>query len=139
MRRQLMSWSVFACAAVVTLVAVLHAAGPAEAQSRAVQLGGHPTLDACGSIGVPTGLNPRGDNFLAVRAGPSSRTAMLDKLRPNEAFFICEQRGAWLGIVYSRREGPDCGANVPVPRRKAYDGPCRSGWVFRRFVRLLAG
>jgi len=123
-----------------TFVGVGVMSGLASAvQAQAVRVGGSADFDACGSVGVPTGLNPRGDNFLAVRAGATSRATMRDKLRPGQRFYICGQRGGWVAIVYSKRRGADCGVSSPIARRQAYRGPCRSGWVYRKFVGDFAG
>jgi hypothetical protein len=100
-----------------------------------------PELDACSSSGRPKGLNPRGDNFLAVKAGPSLAAARTDRLRPGQPFFICGERGGWTAIVYAPGENlpARCGVSWPAPRPKAYAGPCRSGWVFSRYVEWVSG
>lgn len=121
---------------ILGLSAILGLAAVSPGNAEPVRVGGPADFDACGVVGVPKGLNPRGDNFLAVRAGPSSRTRMRAKLRPGQRFFICETRGQWVGIVYGRGGS---GVTSPIRRRQAYRGPCRSGWVFRRFVRVIAG
>ena len=94
--------------------------------------------DACGSVGVVRGLDPRGDGFLAVRAGPGSNYDMLDKVYTDQLLSVCDDRGKWLGVVYSH-ESEDCGVSTPWPRPAAYTGPCRSGWVYRTYVKDFAG
>ena len=94
--------------------------------------------DACGLVGVVRGLDPRGDGFLAVRAGPGSDYAMLDKVYADQLLSVCDDRGKWLGVVYSH-ESEDCGVSTPWPRPAAYTGPCRSGWVYRTYVKDFAG
>jgi len=103
-----------------------------------VMAGGDSDFDACGSQGVVRGLDPHGDGFLAVRAGPGSGHAMLDKVYNGYILNLCDQRGNWLGVVYSH-ETMDCGVGTPWPRRQAYTGPCHSGWVYRKFVGDYAG
>jgi len=103
-----------------------------------VLAGGDADYDACGSQGVVRGLDPTGDGFLAVRGGPSSKYGMLDKIYNGYIVNLCDERGKWLGVVYSH-ESMDCGVGTPWPRRQAYNGPCRSGWVFRKFVAGYAG
>ncbi|MEM8575471.1 MAG: SH3 domain-containing protein [Pseudomonadota bacterium] len=103
-----------------------------------VLAGGEADYDACGSQGVVQGLDPNGDGFLAVRSGPSSNYGMLDKVYNGAIVNLCDERGNWLGVVYSH-ESVDCGVGTPWPRRQAYTGPCRSGWVFRKFVAGYAG
>ena len=114
------------------------------AQQRHVPViaGQNPDYDACGTVGVVRGLDPQGgDGFLAVRAGPSSNYAMLDKVYNGDLLNICDQSGSngnWLGVVYSR-DNQDCGVGTPWPRAAAYTGPCSSGWVYRKFVADYAG
>ncbi|ODS00632.1 integron [Methyloceanibacter methanicus] len=103
-----------------------------------VLAGGEADFDACGSQGVVRGLDPSGDGFLAVRSGPSSKHAVLDRVYNGAILNLCDQRGRWLGVVYSH-ETMDCGVGTPWPRRDAYSGPCRSGWVFRKYVADYAG
>ena len=110
------------------------------AQQSAVPViaGQDPGYDACGTVGVVRGLNPKGDGFLAVRAGPSANYAMLDKVYNGYLLNICDQRGSWLGVVYAH-ETKDCGVSTPWPRAGAYSGPCLSGWVFKKYVGDYAG
>ena len=108
----------------------------AIANAEPVMVGGDPYLDACGAEAVVDNLDPNGDNFLAVRDGPGTHHRMLRKLFTGDRVHICATRGSWLGVVY----GPgDCGISTPIPRRSAYAGPCRSGWVHRSFIREVAG
>ena len=85
-----------------------------------------------------TGLNAAGDNFLAVRSGPGSKFAMIDKINTGDPVYICDQHGRWTGIVYTSGD-QDCGVSSPVARRQPYSGPCKSGWVHQKYIRLLAG
>jgi hypothetical protein len=99
-------------------------------------------LDACLSVGKVTGLNPRGDNFLTVRAEPNAQARAKDRLGPGRWVWLCDEAGEWLGVVYSSdpTEKPgDCGVGTPADRVRPYDGPCRSGWVHSRFVEVVAG
>ena len=98
-------------------------------------------LDACLSLGEVSGLNPRGDNFLAVRAAPSAKARMVARLRTGHRVEVCEQQGGWLGIVYDTDPSGrrDCGTGSPVPNARAYRGPCLSGWVAARYVTIIAG
>jgi hypothetical protein len=124
------------------MVALMLAAGSVSAQDAVrptppLMLGGDAEYDACPSPGVVEGLNPRGDGFLSVRAGPSTDRREIDRLGNGVAVFICVIEGDWFGIVYP--QSARCGVGSPWPRRRAYQGPCRSGWVHRRFVRQTAG
>ena len=100
--------------------------------------GGEEDFDACGSQGVVRGLDAGGDRFLAVRAGPSSKHAMLDKVFNGAILNLCDERGNWLGVVYSN-ETKDCGVGTPWARRQDFSGPCRSGWGYPKYVAGFAG
>jgi SH3 domain-containing protein len=120
-------------------LALLPAASIAQQRGVPVIAGQDPGYDACGTQGVVRGLDPQGgDGFLAVRAGPGSGYAMLDKVYNGYILNICDTRGQWLGVVYSH-ETMDCGVGTPWPRARAYNGPCSSGWVFRKYVSDVAG
>jgi len=99
-------------------------------------------LDACLSVGQVTGLNPRGDNFLIVRAEPKATGAEKDRLGPDRWIWLCDEAGEWLGVIYSadpdERPG-DCGVGSPVASVRPYDGGCRWGWVHSRYVEVIAG
>jgi hypothetical protein len=101
-----------------------------------------PDLDACLSTGEVTGLNPAGDNFLAVRAAPRTNAPMLARLGPRHPVWICDEAaGGWTGIVYQPdpRAELDCGVGSPVASVRPYRGPCRSGWVASRYIMNVAG
>jgi hypothetical protein len=116
-----------------TVVAVLAVAMtlPAAAETRTpVTIDSDGKAAAC-MIGHVSGLNPRGDNFLAVRTGPDTGTRKVDELHTGDRVFLCDKRGKWWGAVY----GPgDCGVFAATNGPTPYRGPCRSGWIFERFV-----
>lgn len=142
--RQVPIASTTACLAVLILATPIPpvAAGPGPAPDVPVRVGGAPDLDACGGSGTVTGLDPQGDNFLSVRSGPGGRPYReVDRVRTGQFLAICEERGPWLGVVYAPLgdERTECGVGTPRPRRAAYAGPCRSGWVHGRYVGDRAG
>jgi len=99
-------------------------------------------LDACLSIGQVTGLNPQGDNFLAVRALPSADSVEKDRLGIGRWLWLCDKSGEWLGVVYDpdpSAEPGDCGVGSPVETERPYVGRCRWGWVSSRYVEVIAG
>ncbi len=121
---------------------------PAEAKApaaRPVMVGGEPHLDACLGAGRIIPLRKGGDGFVAVRAAPSVKARMLDKLKPGRELLLCDDSadGQWVGVVYAEPFGgpnvTDCLVASPEARRAPYDGPCQSGWVARRFVTVTAG
>jgi hypothetical protein len=103
--------------------------------------GGEQDYDACGSSGTVEGLNPHGDGFLAVKAGPGVNFERIDKLYNGMQVYICGEQGDWFAIVYSQTGSwsERCNVSTPWPRAMPYTGPCRSGWVHRRWVGSLAG
>ncbi len=125
-------------AALVAAVACL-AVMPAQGQSLdvPVMVGGEADLDACTGLGRVARLDPAGDGFLAVRKGPSTDYAKIDELYNGDEIHLCQEHGRWWGIVYGGIGG--CGVGSPVPRRMAYKGPCRAGWVHGRYVDFIAG
>ena len=69
------------------------------------------------------GLNPNGDNFLALRSGPTSSAQMVMKLGPGT---VVESRGVrqgnWLAVVILQANGRTYLRNLP------------SGYVFTRYL-----
>jgi len=94
--------------------------------------------DACAN-GVVHGLDPRGDGFLAVKAGPGLGYKRIDKLYNGEQVYLCGFKGDWFAIVYTKQgDGSACNVTKPWPRSMPYTGPCRSGWVHRRWIEVTA-
>ena len=111
--------------------------------ARPVKYGGSDVTDACAANSIVVGLNPDGDNFLAVKAKPSLKSKRIDKLGPNAEVYPCDSTddGQWIGIVYDGdgKWTARCGVTSPVARRRSYDGPCQSGWVSAKYLELVAG
>jgi hypothetical protein len=127
-------------ASLLLIAATAAAAQPSERVPR-IGLAGD-DLDACLSVGQVTGLNPRGDNFLSVRARPAAGAREKDRLGPGRWIWICDEAGDWIGIVYSpdpADEPGDCNVGGPVESVRPYDGDCRWGWVHSHFVTVIAG
>jgi hypothetical protein len=123
--------------AALTLAATAAVAQPG---ARPVRYGlNGPELDGCTPYSEISGLNPRGDNFVSVRAAPTTAGRELDRLGPGRKVWICEEAGGWAGIVYGPRASTGCNVETPIPRVRAYRGPCRSGWVSSRYVTPIAG
>jgi hypothetical protein len=94
-------------------------------------------LDPC-AVGVIAGLDPRGDGFLSVRSGPAANYRELDRLKNGNRVHLCDQKGDWIGVVYGAAVDK-CGVGTPWPKKKAYAGPCKHGWVHTRYVKPIAG
>jgi hypothetical protein len=129
-----------AAALPLALLSSLAIAGPALAGALAVPVivGKVAEYDACMSSGAVKGLDPHGDGFLAVRAGPGSQYQMIDKLLEGQNVFVCDERGQWLGVVYTRGN-QDCGVTSALNKPTPYPGPCLAGWVHRNFINITAG
>jgi hypothetical protein len=130
--------------AAVTVALAMTAPAAAQQPSRPVVVGkAGDDLDACLSDGEVTGLNPRGDNFLAVRSAPSTNAPILGRLGPRHPVHVCDGTAddQWVGIVYMPDPAgdADCRVGSPVPRPQPYRGPCRSGWVAARYILVVAG
>ncbi|MBD3730821.1 MAG: hypothetical protein IE933_14070 [Sphingomonadales bacterium] len=97
-----------------------------------------PELDACGGIGSI-------GNYQAsevVRSAPDDGAAEADRLPHTTLVWLCEAKGEWQGIVYPSGEFQDlgdCQVSSPVSEARAYDGPCRFGWVRAGQLQLVAG
>lgn len=107
-----------------------------------VMVGGEEDLDACGSVGVVSGLAPRGDGFLAVRTGANASYKLVDKLLEGQQVLMCSTSadGKWYGIVYApENKDLDCGVSSPISPAQPYQGKCKSGWVSGRWIKQIAG
>jgi hypothetical protein len=134
--------SLLAC---IPLVVALPARADAPA-AVPVMVGGDGGLDACPSLGAIIPLRKGGDGFVSVRAAPSRAARELDRLASGRELMLCQTSadGQWLGVVYpdpARGMSPgDCGVSTAADgQSRPYDGECRSGWVFRTFVTVIAG
>ena len=115
-------------------------AGPVKAQARPVRVGElGPSFPACGAAG--TTRNVPAGSALPVRAAPFETADETGAIASGGRFFVCSRSHdqKWFGIVYDEGSGASCGVSGPLPSRRDYDGPCRSGWVASAFVRLTAG
>jgi hypothetical protein len=114
---------------------------PAAVPVRVGELG--PSFNACNGAGTSRNLDPAAGDRLPVRAAPFDTAAETGAVPAGSRFFICtrshDQR--WLGIVYEETGAlsPACGVSRPVTARRAYEGPCRSGWVASAVVKQIAG
>ncbi|MEM9278469.1 MAG: SH3 domain-containing protein [Pseudomonadota bacterium] len=90
--------------------------------------------DTC-SFGKVANLNPEGDNFLAVRSGPGTGSAMIDKIFKGDKVWVFNLDGDWMGIVYGVEE-VSC---PPVESPREYQGPGKKGWVFGKYIKQIAG
>jgi hypothetical protein len=122
-------------AALAAIVAGLVVRSPVSgAGAVPVMIGGDPHLDACGGIGVVS----RVQSTVTVRTGPGLNFGAVDRLGPGTRVWLCDRKGRWLGVVYGP-ELKDCGVSTPTAARRSYSGTCASGWIFEKYIALLAG
>lgn len=131
-------WHTAALGAVLCLLSSSYSNAGSNAPSKPVIVGAGPTEDACGTVGIVSGLNPAGSNILSVRSGPGTHHQRVDFVPTAQVLFICGQEGPWHAVVYTNTDA-DCGVSTPVDPAIPYGGPCKSGWVFGDFVELIAG
>jgi len=104
--------------------------------SVSVMYGGYEDEDACGGWGEIRGIDPKGDGFVSVRSGPGTKYKIIDKIRKNgTGVSMCDSHGKWEGVVY----GENCKTGSPVEKRQPYKGSCHSGWIYEKYVVLIAG
>jgi len=77
---------------------------------------------------------------VAVAAGPGTQHPRLDRLANGRDIFVCDGTPdeAWLGIVYARSAGEECGVDAPIGDAQPYAGACAAGWVNAGWVQTDA-
>ncbi len=103
-----------------------------------------PSFPACNATGITRNL--AAGETLPVRAAPFDTAPETGRVPAGGRFAICSRSHdqKWFGIVFAEdAAGPgsarqDCGVSAPVTSRRAYEGPCRSGWVSSPFVKFVA-
>lgn len=121
------------------LISIFMISGSAAMAEQSVMVGGDATLDACSAVGVVSGLKPVAGNFLALRAAGNANSKMIAKLENGQQLFICEEKSDWIGVVVPNEKDANCGVTSPIAQQGSYTGDCASGWVYRKYVELLAG
>jgi hypothetical protein len=100
-----------------------------------------PNFAACNTVATTRDRAAGAEATLIVRTAPFEAAPGTDRLPAGASFFVCsrslDQR--WFGIVYETggTAAEICGVSRPVPARRDYDGPCRSGWVSSALVKLV--
>lgn len=121
---------VFAAAALL-----LSACADDQGYRQAVLVGGSPIDDACGGSGIV-----REDlETVSVRARPTASSAPLDQLAGGTMVWYCDAAPGWVGVVYGKEAGDDCGVATPLAVSAPYAGRCKSGWIESINLTLLAG
>jgi hypothetical protein len=86
------------------------------------------------------------NSFVLVRMGPGTNFKEIDRVHDGLHIAICDDHDGWYGIVYDEwngvfTEGDYCHLDIKYNKRKKhpYYGPCRHGWISKKFVTDLAG
>ena len=115
----------------------------AMAAGQPIYVGGDDAMDACWSLGKVAGLKKQGDGFLSVREGPSTEARETGRLANGQEALICDENEQWFAIVYSKKSKgkplTNCGVSSPIAVKRIYSGPCQSGWVSKKWIRIIAG
>jgi len=130
----------YACAAAIIVYACLPR-GIDAAQIRPVvpvMVGGQEASEGC--AGTAT-LSIRASTKLNLRAGPGLTYSVIAQLSADQRISICQRRDGWVGVLVLRTStGPsDCQVSDAGPKPTSYAGPCVSGWLSAKYVRILAG
>ena len=124
---------------ILFILLVMSTAALAGGSAVPVKIGSIPDMDACLSLGVVSGLQ---HSVLSVRSGPSTTTAKIDSLHNGQSLWLCDSSsdGKWHGVIYVHgKDTPECGLSSPVSSEKPYTGLCKSGWVHKTWVKVIAG
>jgi hypothetical protein len=126
--------------AIAVLAGAAWVSAAAAQPPRPVMIQSNPNVDSCPDTGEVRGLNPHGQNYLSVRVAPGTRARERDRLRSGQEVTICDDagNGQWLGVVYTRNPSQDCLGAPSVRPGRPYVGPCRWGWVSRRYVTIVS-
>lgn len=100
-----------------------------------VMVGGEESRPGCPGSGKVGGLSASGT--LSVRAAPGTAAARVDKLSNGADVFMCDWSadGGWVGVIYAANSGRDCGVSSPITPPRAYEGPCKFGWVSAKYIK----
>ena len=104
-----------------------------------VLVGGSEGDEGCAGTATVT---IREGSILNLRSGPSTADPVLAQLPLGQVVSICQRGpGGWAGVVVhgSTVGARDCAMSDAGSQPKPYAGPCNSGWVAKRFLRIMAG
>lgn len=91
-------------------------------------------LSTCNTA-VITGLSTH--SSLRVRSGPSISHPAVGRLYQGQQIFTCNERGEWVGVVYS--SVGNCRPKGAVNRSSALPKGCRAGWAHERWINVTSG
>lgn len=82
---------------------------------------------------VVSGLDPRGDGFLAVRTGRGTKYRKIGELHNGDTVTVFDQKGGWAGVVWDE-------SSITCSSRKTRPVPYKNkGWVHGKWLKHVAG
>jgi hypothetical protein len=144
----------------LSLSLTLAACGDSEPAGQAPEAEGPAAPDTVTAEAAPVRIGEMGQSFAActaagttrrlaagerlpVRSAPFDEASQTGAIAAGARFFICTRSldQKWLGVVYAEDGtlAARCGVSDPVETKRAYAGPCRSGWVTSALVKTIAG
>jgi hypothetical protein len=123
----------------IIILALLNPATAADTKRVNVQVGGDSLGDMCGAYGTLTEKVSQKTGTVPVYSQPNARSTIIDQLPKGIWVSMCDTRGAWEGIIYSKGDKIECGVGTPLENRQDYKGKCQSGWILRKHIGEFAG
>ncbi|MBL8588894.1 MAG: hypothetical protein JNK46_10235 [Methylobacteriaceae bacterium] len=112
-------------------------------------VGGLNIIENSATLATVFGLKGGKGSFLSVRVGPDAGLREIERLTEGRMMIpIAQDNPEWFGVVYAPAGLEtveaiaaacriDEAAAATLPEQSVYRGPCKSGWVNRRWVKLL--
>jgi hypothetical protein len=115
---------------------------------RKTEAGGVHFIENSALLAEVSGLKPDPKSFLAVRAGPGPAYRELDRLKAGRKLIPLVPDFEWIGVVYGPPDAQsaeeiaaacklDEASAAALAESSVYAGPCKSGWVSRKWVKTL--
>ena len=149
-----MKWQLPALVFLVAVTPALAQAVPDEPVKLVPVMDGGKAIAQGGAVARIIGLKKGGDGFASVRGAPSLKGAERGRLTLGHPVYAINPYDDWkkatfISVIYlDAKEGAEggleaaCRIENPIPptatASKIYTGPCKSGWVHKRFVEVLA-
>ena len=77
-------------------------------------------------------------DYVTVRSGPGTKFRQIDRLHSGREVYICDERGDWFKIFYSRPDGP-CGSTSTNGLNTQKTKGCQAGWIEKKWIDVISG
>ena len=116
---------------------------------RKSNVGGLNIIEHAATLAEVSGLKGGKGSFLSLRAGPGAQLKELTRLNQGQLMIpIMQGDPEWLGVIVAPPGARDAdaiaaacrideAAAAALPEQSPYRGPCRSGWVARRWAKMV--